>query len=406
MPVTYIEELRNRAAAPNLFEHCWLSALPDSQHPPTVAELRWFRSFLERDVVYRSFAAVEQALLHEHAVAIERRIPIITSEGRAMPAAHRLYISLEIAKVLFARPRTTLDLLRSVVVYSDAGTLVENKREAGVARLRGRNHLIGRLKMIETLWKALEPITAIGGGRRGDTARLARSAKSVEKRLRYWTRRLQSGPRAADGGNLAAFLATFETEHLPVMLAAARALTATEGATGLTVLSNLELVAAGIEDLAHQIVAAGDLVGAENEGTIHISWFSQIVGRQSAHENLLIHELAHVLDFEDGGFDGCTTPAVLTSRSGAELRPRWAAAYDQAVAGNLATIDPYGLENRMEFFAVCTEHYFSRASSLRDRAPELFDLLSETYGYVPADRGRSSIFGTVKTLFLSKLRTQ
>ncbi len=404
VPSPYIENLRNDAAAESLRDDCWLSALPPDQQPPTAAELRWFSSLLRRDEVQRAMVASDQATLCDSALAIERRIPIISGEGHALPAAHRLYISLEVAKVLFARPSSTLDLLRSVVVYSDAGKLIQNKREAGIAQVRGRNHVVGRLKRIEAIWNALDPAVSLAGKRLGSDRWRDRSLEASRKQLRFWTDRLHSEPQPDDEAQVVAFVETLTTELRPLLLDTARSL-APDGDTASRKLQEGFASAADmIAQVAKEIVATRHTIGLANVASIHFSWFSQITGHQSPHANLLVHELAHVLDFENGGLDGCPSPSDCDERSVAEFGRRWAMAYDQAVAGKLALVDAYGLENRMEFFAVCTEHFFTEATSLRDQAPELFDLLRTTYGYVPSDRRRSSVFGTIKTLFLSRLR--
>jgi Glucose-regulated metallo-peptidase M90 len=425
VPSAYVEHLQNDAAATGLLEACWLTELPADQRPPTAAELRWFGRFLERDDdVHRHLNAADQATLRHSALAIERRIPMVTGDGRALPAAHRLYLSLEIAKVLFARPSSTLDLLRSVVVYSDAGKLIQNKREAGIARVRGRNHVVGHLRRIEAIWQALDPAATLAGEQRGIARREPsarggsarwrdRSVAAMRKQLRTWTERLQDELTASDAAQLVAFAERLTTELRPLLLATAQALALEHGAAGRKLQDGFAAAAEMIAEIAAEVVAIRHMMELANAASIHLSWFSQITGRLSPHSNLLAHELAHVLDFENGGLDGCPTPIDRLEpsaidrgeRPAADLGLRWAAAFDQAVAGKLPMIDEYGRGNRLEFFAVCTEHYFTEASSLQRAAPELFELLLATYGYVPSDRRRASVFGTIKTLFLSKLRT-
>jgi Mlc titration factor MtfA (ptsG expression regulator) len=402
---SYIETLRNDAAATSLLDDCWRSDLPGDQQPPTAAELRWFGTFLGRDDVHRNMVAADQEALRGSALTIERRLPIVSGQGRALPSAHRLYISLEIAKLLFARPMSTLDLLRSVVVYSDAGTLIQNQREAGIAQVRGRNHVVGRLKLIDAVWKALDPAASIVGKRRGADLWRDRSLETIRKQLRFWTDRLQAELPTNAEAQLVAFVECLKTDLGPLLRDTARSLALEHDAASHKLHEGFATAADMIAQLAEEIVATRHTIELANVASIHFSWFSQITGRQSPHSNLLVHELAHVLDFENGGLDGCPTPRDRTDHPVGDFGLRWAAAFDQAVAGKLPMLDEYGLENRLEFFAVCTEHYFTEASSLQQHAPELFELLRATYGYVPSDRRRSSVFGTIKTLFLSKLRT-
>lgn len=46
-------------------------------------------------------------------------------------------------------------------------------------------------------------------------------------------------------------------------------------------------------------------------------------------------------------------------------------------------IDPYALTNKTEFFAVTSELFFYKSNVIQEKAPELFELLKKSYGYVP-----------------------
>jgi len=102
--------------------------------------------------------------------------------------------------------------------------------------------------------------------------------------------------------------------------------------------------------------------------------------------NLVLHEFAHQLDFEDGSTDG--TPAL---DSGAQVRS-WAevlgreleALREAADAGESTLLDPYGAEDPAEFFAVATETFFERGADLRRRHPQLYDELHRYYRQDPA----------------------
>ena len=49
-------------------------------------------------------------------------------------------------------------------------------------------------------------------------------------------------------------------------------------------------------------------------------------------------------------------------------------------------MNKYGATNPAEFFAVATEHFFDRPHILRERAPELYRILSGFYRQDPAER--------------------
>ena len=102
--------------------------------------------------------------------------------------------------------------------------------------------------------------------------------------------------------------------------------------------------------------------------------------------NLVLHEFAHQLDFEDGSTDG--TPML---ESGAQARA-WARVFEEelealrraADAGELTVLDPYGAEDPAEFFAVATETFFERGRALAQRHARLYAELRRFYQQDPA----------------------
>jgi Mlc titration factor MtfA (ptsG expression regulator) len=102
-------------------------------------------------------------------------------------------------------------------------------------------------------------------------------------------------------------------------------------------------------------------------------------------QNLVLHEFAHQLDFEDGTTDG--TPP-LDSNAGARS---WAEVFGHelealrraADAGDPTVLDSYGAEDPAEFFAVATETFFERATDLARHHPRLYDELRRFYRQDP-----------------------
>ena len=108
-------------------------------------------------------------------------------------------------------------------------------------------------------------------------------------------------------------------------------------------------------------------------------------------ENLVLHEFAHQLDFEDSATNG--TPA-LSSRAeylawGRVMSAEFEALREAEETGQPTLIDQYGATDPAEFFAVVTEAFFERPHALRRRHPALYDRLAAFYqqdpsGFVPA----------------------
>ena len=99
--------------------------------------------------------------------------------------------------------------------------------------------------------------------------------------------------------------------------------------------------------------------------------------------NVVLHELAHLLDFE-GASDADGTPSMLD--------PRSADAWDALVRSEMARAErgdgvlrAYAATNPAELFAVSTEVFFERPTLLRAQHPELYAALRAVYGYDPPD---------------------
>ena len=102
-------------------------------------------------------------------------------------------------------------------------------------------------------------------------------------------------------------------------------------------------------------------------------------------KNLVLHEFAHQLDFENLAADG--TPA-LESRGAyvawARVMKKELDALREADDAGLHTIlDRYGAENPAEFFAVATEAFFERPLALKERHPALFAELNKFFHQDP-----------------------
>jgi Mlc titration factor MtfA (ptsG expression regulator) len=102
--------------------------------------------------------------------------------------------------------------------------------------------------------------------------------------------------------------------------------------------------------------------------------------------NLVLHEFAHQLDFEDGSTDG--TPPLETG----EQARSWATVFGDelealrrsADAGEVTLLDPYGAQDPAEFFAVATETFFERGRELARQHPRLYEELRRFYRQDPA----------------------
>jgi Mlc titration factor MtfA (ptsG expression regulator) len=128
---------------------------------------------------------------------------------------------------------------------------------------------------------------------------------------------------------------------------------------------------------------------ALQSGPVSLVWPHVLSGGRGEDpgRNVVFHEFAHVLDWEDQFLDG--TPHL----DSAELFQRWQqtinAEYQALVnadrRGQSTLIDPYGATNIAEFFAVSTECFFEEPELMSHRHPEWFGLLSAYYKVNPLD---------------------
>jgi len=111
-------------------------------------------------------------------------------------------------------------------------------------------------------------------------------------------------------------------------------------------------------------------------GALVIAWDDALRGGRTFNdaENVVFHEFAHQLDFEDYATDG--TPALATKaeyQSWSRVMSREFAALRSAAETGIPTVlDIYGAENPAEFFAVVTEAFFECPHALRAKHPELY----------------------------------
>jgi Mlc titration factor MtfA (ptsG expression regulator) len=133
---------------------------------------------------------------------------------------------------------------------------------------------------------------------------------------------------------------------------------------------------------------------AGDSGAIVLAWDAVHAGAADPDDghNVVFHEFAHQLDFEDGRTDG----APLLGEEDPWYRRKhvyrtWARVlrreYEQlrasVEAGAPSVIDEYGATNPAEFFAVATESFFERSQELRCH-PGLYEELKRFYRQDPA----------------------
>jgi len=100
--------------------------------------------------------------------------------------------------------------------------------------------------------------------------------------------------------------------------------------------------------------------------------------------NVGLHEFAHLVDKSDGTIDGLPSVGLDRAAIGPwiDLMRR---KMEEMRRGD-SDINPYGLTNEAEFFAVTTEYFFERPGVMERKHPELYAMLSRVFNQNPGQR--------------------
>jgi Mlc titration factor MtfA (ptsG expression regulator) len=131
------------------------------------------------------------------------------------------------------------------------------------------------------------------------------------------------------------------------------------------------------------------------EGAVVVAWDAACSAIESPGSgyNVVLHEFAHQLDYEDGQTNGAPQLGHHESRQVRQRRyADWSrvmkAEYEhlrgQVQRGETTILRDYGATNPAEFFAVATECFFGRPQELRQQHPELYAEMKWYYQQDPA----------------------
>ena len=93
--------------------------------------------------------------------------------------------------------------------------------------------------------------------------------------------------------------------------------------------------------------------------------------------NVGVHEFAHLVDKSDGAIDGL--PSVGLERSAIGPWIDLVRRKMEEMRRGDSDINPYGLTNEAEFFAVATEYFFERPGVLQRKHPELYEMMEQVF---------------------------
>lgn len=138
---------------------------------------------------------------------------------------------------------------------------------------------------------------------------------------------------------------------------------------------------AGVVHRGHRVLEGE----AWQRGPVVLSWAGVAETGTPPGHNVVIHEMAHKLDMLNGEPNGF--PPLHGRMSRRAWSRSFAAAYrtleSRVQQGYPPPLDPYGLENPGEFFAVASEAFFETPRALKDFDPELYRQLTLFYKQQP-----------------------
>ncbi len=154
---------------------------------------------------------------------------------------------------------------------------------------------------------------------------------------------------------------------------------------------NLNEVLLYPDSFSHEFEQQGEgrnILGMVGSGALnHVMILSQFELRQAflnetGKNNTAIHEFVHLIDKTDGEIDG--VPESLLHRQYIKPWLQLMQEKKKEIIDDRSDINPYGATNEAEFFAVVSEYFFERPELLKEKHPELYELLLKIFHPVPA----------------------
>ena len=111
-------------------------------------------------------------------------------------------------------------------------------------------------------------------------------------------------------------------------------------------------------------------------------------------KNVGIHEFVHLLDKSDGAVDG--VPSLGLPRSAVIPWLKLVHTEMENIQRGHSDINPYGLTNEAEFFAVASEYFFENPEKMKRKHPELYAMLERVFHQDPQARVKKALVSMVK----------
>lgn len=372
----------------------WLDRSSLSISEPSADELKWFAELQKADPQWQSLTEDQKKSLIKVIDKVEDQVAIIDEYGNPVSFKFRRVVSYQIAKVLFQRPLDSLDMLKTVIIDIRMKLAKGATYPVGQALLNGPNHLFVYLGALSRIAKLILDATHVVGLKKTPQKDL----NPLRKQLDRYQNSLSQG--CLDEGEFIGFLGRLDGTLESLIVEILQSTTRPSNADlKKQFLDGVALAQTMKNQFLETLKGLKGHVGGKNRTSLHISWATLLMG-QARGGNVLVHELAHLLDFECRGVTGyASLVGSATDYCGKRTQKKWEEHFEKAYA----CLDPYAYTNRGEFFAVASELYFTEAPILNAQAPDLYALLEETYGSALAPIEKKSTLWLYKMFFFSDL---
>ncbi|MGV3761184.1 zinc-dependent peptidase [Parapedobacter sp.] len=346
--------------------------------PPTDVEKQALLEALHADKDVPLIDAGRRKGFREFLFELERELPIINTEGRPVKGNIRLAVCFEMAKILYLRRKGVPRSLRSVIIEAEHVFLTRHADAAGLATSDGPKTFLPAVAEVQhTLSRVFLMVWP--------------KEREDDEKLHRLERQFKQVKKLADKEPLSDFYREKLSGEIQGMKESFTYLFDRLVRYGQTTgnpewKASIETNILPYKENIHKVLSLmNDSLSAHNKGMhLYISWPYYLSNQYDKKgRNVILHETAHAIDFDNDGFNGIPAPALLHQVDEREWHNQWRKQFDQATAGQMDFLDAYALKNKLEFLAVSTELFFHRSDLIKEKAPELFGLLEKTYGYVP-----------------------
>lgn len=116
----------------------------------------------------------------------------------------------------------------------------------------------------------------------------------------------------------------------------------------------------------------------------------------SSHDgsNTAIHEFIHKMDEEDGDIDGL--PVMMLTKAELSEWKRIRASEIEKLESGRSDLDSYALTGEAEFLAVAGEYFFEKPERMKEKTPELYNILKAIFKQDTASIIKSETLGLFK----------